>query len=133
MREERPHIPGVFATAGIWNSGMFDPKDQKVIEGIHASVIIVTGGDTDIAQDNGKKDFEVMPAPVPIFYGVYPSVSHGGTYNQDNGGAFGQVAVARLKWQLQGDTSAKGKGYFLGPQCGLCTDSRWKINSRSLN
>ena len=120
------------ATVGIWNSGMFDPKDQKIIDGIHSSVIIITGGDSDIAHDNGKKDFEVMPARVPIFYGVYPSVGHGGTYNQDNGGPFGQVAVAWLKWQLQGDTSAKGKGYFVGDKCGLCTDSNWQVQSRSL-
>lgn len=120
------------ATVGIWNSGMFDPKDQKILDGIHSSVIIITGGDSDIAHDNGKKDFEVMPPRVPIFYGVYPSVGHGGTYNQDNGGPFGQVAVAWLKWQLQGDKSAKGKGYFLGAKCTLCTDSNWQVQSRSL-
>jgi hypothetical protein len=120
------------ATVGIWNSGMFDPKDQKIIDGIHSSVIIITGGETDIAHDNGKSDFEVLPPRVPIFYGVYPSVGHGGTYNLDNGGPFGQVAVAWLKWQLQGDTSAKGKGYFVGDKCALCTDSNWQVQSRSL-
>jgi hypothetical protein len=120
------------ATVGIWNSGMFDPKDQKIIDGIHSSVIIITGGESDIAHDNGKSDFEVMPPRVPIFYGVYPSVGHGGTYNLDNGGPFGQVAVAWLKWQLQGDTSAKGKGYFVGDKCTLCTDSNWQAQSRSL-
>lgn len=120
------------STVGIWNSGMFDPKDQKVIDGIHSSVIIVTGGESDIAYENGKKDFEVMPARVPIFYGVHPAVGHGGTYSQDNGGPFGQVAVAWLKWQLQGDESMEGKGYFVGPQCTLCTDTGWKVQSRSL-
>lgn len=120
------------ATVGIWNSGMFDPKDQKILDGIHSSVIIITGGASDIAHDNGKSDFEVMPPRVPIFYGVYPSVGHGGTYNQDNGGPFGLVAVAWLKWQLQGDTSAKGKGYFVGDKCTLCTDSNWQVQSRSL-
>jgi hypothetical protein len=119
-------------TVGIWNSGMFDPKDQKIIDGIHSSVIIITGGDSDIAHDNGKKDFEVLPARVPIFYGVYPSIGHGGTYNLDNGGPFGQVAVAWLKWQLQGDKSGKGKGYFVGAKCALCTDSNWQVQSRSL-
>jgi hypothetical protein len=120
------------ATVGIWNSGMFDPKEQKIIAGIHSSVIIITGGDSDIAHYNGKSDFEVMPERVPIFYGVYPSVGHGGTYNQDNGGPFGQVAVAWLRWQLQRDTSAKSKGYFVGAQCVLCTDSNWQVKSRSL-
>jgi hypothetical protein len=119
------------ATVGIWNSGLIQP-DEKIIGGLHSSVIIITGGESDIAYANGKRDFETMPARVPIFYGVYPSVGHGGTYNEDNGGAFGVTAVAWLKWQLMNDTSVKGKGYFMGPQCGLCTNSQWQINSRSL-
>ena len=106
--------------------------DEKIIAGLHSSVIIITGGESDIAYANGKRDFDTMPARVPVFYGVYPSVGHGGTYNEDNGGAFGVTSVAWLKWQLQNDTSAKGKGYFLGEQCGLCTNSQWKVTSRSL-
>ena len=125
------------ATVGIWNSGLLPNADDpnanaKIYDGIHGSVIIVTGGESDIAYANGKRDFELMPARVPTFYGVYPSVGHGGTYNQDNGGAFGVVAVAWLKWQLMGDTSAAGRGYFVGDKCGICRDSNWKTGSRSL-
>jgi dienelactone hydrolase len=125
------------ATVGIWNSGLFpneaDPKaNAKIYDGIHGSVIIMTGGESDIAYANGKRDFELMPAKVPTFYGVYPSVGHGGTYNQDNGGAFGVAAVAWLKWQLMGDTSAAGRGYFVGAGCGICKDSSWIAQSRSL-
>jgi dienelactone hydrolase len=119
------------ATVGIWNSGLLQP-DEKIFAGLHSPVIIVTGGETDIAYANGKRDFETMPARVPVFYGVYPSVGHGGTYNEDNGAAFGAAAVAWLKWQLTNDTSANGKGYFVGATCGLCTNSQWKIDSRSL-
>ncbi len=125
------------ATVGIWNSGLFpndsDPgANAKIYAGIHGPVIIVTGGESDIAYANGKRDFELMPPKVPTFYGVYPSVGHGGTYNQDNGGAFGVTAVAWLKWQLMGDKSATGRGYFVGESCGICKDSDWKVDSRSL-
>ena len=119
------------ATVGIWNSGLIQP-DEKIFSGLHSSVIIITGGESDIAYANGKRDFETLPAKIPVFYGVYPSVGHGGTYNQDNGGPFGVAAVAWLKWQLMNDTSAKGKGYFVGPNCGICGDSNWKVASRSL-
>jgi hypothetical protein len=119
------------ATVGIWNSGLIQP-DEKIFAGLHSSVIIVTGGESDIAYANGKRDFETMPARIPVFYGVYPSIGHGGTYNQDNGGPFGVAAVAWLKWQLMGDTSATGKGYFVGAGCGICGDSNWQIASRSL-
>ena len=121
------------ATVGIWNSGLFeDEGNAKIYAGIHGSVIIVTGGESDIAYANGKRDFEVMPAKIPVFYGVHPSVGHGGTYNQDNGGPFGVVAVAWLKWQLQGDTSTAGRGFFVGDNCAICKDARWQIGSRAL-
>lgn len=119
------------ATVGIWNSGLLQP-DAKIFAGLHSPVIIMTGGETDIAYANGKRDFETMPARVPVFYGVYPSVGHGGTYNEDNGGAFGTAAVAWLKWQLMNDTGATGRGYFVGDGCGLCANAQWKIVSRSL-
>jgi len=119
------------ATVGIWNSGLFE-RDDALYNRIHGSVIIVTGGESDIAYANGKRDFEDLPEHVPVFYGVYPSVGHGGTYNQDNGGPFGVAAVAWLKWQLLGDTSAAGRGYFIGDDCGICRDPNWQIDSRSL-
>jgi dienelactone hydrolase len=119
------------ATVGIWNSGLLQP-DEKIFAGLHSSVIIITGGESDIAYANGKRDFETLPARIPVFYGVYPSVGHGGTYNEDNGGAFGVAAVAWLKWQLMNDTTAKGKGFFVGSSCALCTNSQWKTDSRSL-
>ena len=119
------------ATVGIWNSGLLQP-DEKIFAALHSPVIIVTGGETDIAYANGKRDFETMPARVPVFYGVYPSVGHGGTYSEDNGGAFGTAAVAWLKWQLLNDTGRTGKGYFAGTDCGLCGNPQWKAASRSL-
>jgi hypothetical protein len=121
------------ATVGIWNSGLFeDERNAAIYAGLHSSVIIVTGGESDIAYANGKRDFEVLPPRIPVFYGVRPAVGHGGTYNQDNGGPFGVVAVAWLKWQLQGDTSAAGRGYFVGDDCGICKDTSWKIAHRAL-
>lgn len=119
------------ATVGIWNSGLVQP-DQKIYDGIHSSVIIVTGNETDVAHANGKRDFETMPAKIPVFYGVHTPVGHGGTYNQDNGGAFGPMAVAWLKWQLQGKKGPGGRGYFVGDTCSVCKDETWIINSRSL-
>ena len=119
------------ATVGIWNSGLIQP-DEKIFAGLHSPVIIVTGGESDIAYANGKRDFETMPAKIPVFYGVHPSVGHGGTYNEDNGGAFGVAAVAWLKWQLLNDTGATGKGYFVGANCAICGDTKWQVDSRGL-
>jgi hypothetical protein len=46
--------------------------------------------------------------------------------------AFGVAAVAWLKWQLLGNTSAAGRGYFFGDDCAICRDSNWETDSRSL-
>jgi hypothetical protein len=73
-----------------------------------------------------------MPPSVPIFYGSYPAVGHGGTYSQDNGGPYGKAIVAWLKWQLMGDTSKEARGYFVGDDCVLCQDPNWVTDSRSL-
>jgi hypothetical protein len=118
-------------SVGIWNSGLREP-DQKLLDSVHGSVIIITGGESDMAYPNGKRDFETLPKNLPVFYGVYPSIGHGGTYNQDNGGPFGKVAVAWLKWQLLGDNSAATKGYFVGKDCLLCKDVSWQVQSRGL-
>ena len=124
-----PHV----TTVGIWNSGLFSEEDRKKhFDMMHGSAIIITGGETDIAYANGKADFESMPAKIPVFYGVYPSVGHGGTYSQDNGGPYGKVAVPWLKWQLDGDTGATGKGYFTGSTCVPCKDPNWQVQSRGL-
>ena len=125
-----PHV----ATVGIWNSGLFSEEDRKKhFDTMHGSAIIITGGESDIAYVNGKQDFETMPARIPVFYGVYPSVGHGGTYSQDNGGPYGKLAVPWLKWQLDGDTGITGKGYFVGDTCVPCKDPNWQIQSRSLD
>jgi dienelactone hydrolase len=126
------HHPRV-KTVGIWNSGMlFDEDRKKIFDQMHGSAIIITGGESDMAYPNGKADFEQMPAKIPVFYGAYPSVGHGGTYSQDNGGAYGKAIVAWLKWQLMGDTSDAARGYFVGADCVLCQDPDWVTDSRSL-
>lgn len=125
-----PHVK----TVGIWNSGLFSEEDRKKhFDTMHGSAIIITGGESDIAYVNGKADFENMPARIPVFYGVYPSVGHGGTYSQDNGGPYGALAVPWLKWQLDGETGINGKAYFVGDTCVPCKDPNWQIQTRSLN
>jgi hypothetical protein len=121
-------------TVGIWNSGAFSEEERKTnYDKIHGSLLLITGGESDIAYANAKADFENVPAKIPTFYGVYPSVGHGGTYGQDNGGPYGKVAVPWLKWQLDGDTGATGKAYFVGDSCVPCKDSNWQIQRKNLN
>lgn len=118
-------------TIGIWNSGLLEPN-AAIFAGLHSSVLIVTGGPQDVAYPNGLRDFETMPAAIPIFYAVRPAIGHSGTYSEDNGGPFGEVAVAWIKWQLLKDGSAASKGMFVGERCALCVNADWKVQQRGL-
>ncbi|WP_161812125.1 dienelactone hydrolase family protein [Steroidobacter agaridevorans] len=118
-------------TVGIWNSGLLEPN-APIFASLHSSVLIVTGGPRDVAHPNGLRDFETMPAAIPVFHAVRPAIGHYGTYSEDNGGPFGEVAVAWIKWQLLGDESAASKGMFVGERCSLCVNADWKVQQRAL-
>lgn len=125
-------------TVIIQNSGIFNPETalrlpsmdigKDTLKTIHTPVLYILGGPKDIAYQNGMDDFrriDHVPAVV-----VNTDVGHGGTYHEPNGGRAAQVAVAWLQWQLRGDQ--KAKAWFVGPQCGLCTDKQWTIETKNL-
>lgn len=118
-------------TVGIWNSGLLEPN-AAIFSALHSSVLIVTGGPSDVAHPNGLRDFQTMPTNIPVFHAVRPDVGHFGTYSSDNGGAFGEVAVAWIQWQLRGDESSAAKGMFVGDRCTLCVNPQWQVQQRSL-
>jgi hypothetical protein len=70
-----------------------------------------------------------MPVNMPVAMANL-DVGHGGTHREPNGGESGRVAVAWLKWRLQGDDTAGN--VRAGPSCGLCTDARWKLEKPRL-
>ncbi len=124
---------------GIWNSGILKTpvrpnapivmedvrKDQ--LEKLHTPIFYVMGDKTDIAFENGLDDFNRL-TKVRSIHMYRDGVGHGGTYGQPNGGEFGKVGVALLKWQLKGDRNAARM--FLGGQCGLCQDPAWHLSKK---
>ncbi len=124
-----PHV----TTVGIWNSGLFSAEDRKKhFDMMHGTAIIITGGESDIAYANGKADFENMPAKIPVFYGVYPSVGHrrhlqpGQRRTVRQGGrALAEVAAGwRHQRHRQGLLHRQHLRSLQGPN--------WKVQSRSL-
>lgn len=126
------------STYMICNSGLFlDPsiampnmpmpgKDQ--LKSVHAPIIYILGGETDIAYNNGMDDFHRI-SHVPAFAANYP-VGHGGTYRQPHGGEFSIPAVAWLNWQLKG--SQKDAAMFKGANCGLSQRKDWTVEKNDL-
>lgn len=125
------------ATAVFQNTGLFDAGaspmpgmdvSKESLKDIHTPVIYILGGPTDIAYKNGMDDFQrINHVPIAV---ANIETGHGGTYFEPNGGAAAQVAVSWLQWQLRGD--AKAKAMFVGKDCGLCKDPKWKLEKKKI-
>jgi hypothetical protein len=125
-------------TAMVWNSGLFaQPSNmgggktlgKRDLESIHIPMAYISGDSTDIAFNNANADFEYLKS-IPIFRAWERGVGHGGTYRQPDGGEFAGIAVAWLNWQLKGDQRAALM--FRGPDCGLCVNPKWAVQTKNL-
>ena len=115
------------STVVAMNSGLLN-ANANTYASFHTPVAYINGGPDDIAYSNGVRDYQQINN-VPVYMANLP-VGHGGTYSQDNGGEFGRVAKAWLNWHLKDDTSASGRGMFLGQNCGIC-NSNWTIQHKN--
>lgn len=88
---------------GIWSSGLL--TNYTAAQHFEKPVFFFLGGSSDIAYQNGERDYAAMPAGVPKYKGNLP-VGHGGTYTQPNGGKFGVMGGHWVDWILRGNTSA---------------------------
>jgi hypothetical protein len=103
--------------------------DKTLLKTLHAPILYVLGGETDIAYAAGMDDFaRISHVPAAV---ANINKGHGGTYWEPNGGAAAQVVVKWLDWQLRGDRSA-GR-MFAGQDCGLCRDPAWTLKTKGLN
>ena len=98
-------------------------KDQ--LKKVHAPIMYMLGGETDIAYKNGMDDFHRIKH-VPAYAINYP-VGHGGTYRQPHGGEFSIPAIAWLSWQLKGDKEAAKM--FTGKEPGILKRKDWTLES----
>jgi dienelactone hydrolase len=102
---------------------------KEVLAKLHSPTIYIIGGETDIAYPQAIDDFAKIDK-VPVAIANLEGVGHGGTYHEPNGGEFGVVAVAWLKWQLEGDKES-GK-MFTGLDCGLCNRKGWTYEKKKI-
>ncbi|KAK2773944.1 hypothetical protein FQN53_003913 [Emmonsiellopsis sp. PD_33] len=113
---------------GIFNSGFFtDEQAQGVVPGIAKPIFYFLGGESDIAYQNGERDYDLLSESLPAWKGNLP-VGHGGTYQDENGGKFGVAAVNWLKWTLRGEADAAE--FFTG---GAAEGDGWSVESQNLD
>ncbi len=126
--------PRVKATI-IFNSGLFGADSpgmpgmdvsKSTLDQLHAPILYLLGGPTDVAYGNGTDDFSRI-SKVPAYL-LSREVGHSGTFWQPHGGVWAQAARLWLDWRLKGD--AKAAAAFDGKDCGLCADPSWTIKRR---
>ncbi|KAK4247612.1 hypothetical protein C7999DRAFT_41146 [Corynascus novoguineensis] len=88
---------------GIWNSGLLNNYDSA--RQFRKPVFFFLGGPSDIAYQNGERDYSYMPSGTPKWKGNL-NVGHGGTYTDYNGGKYGIIGARWVQWILRGNASA---------------------------
>lgn len=115
----------------INSSGQFS-ANQALYDATHGPVLIVQGGSSDIAYENGKRDYDNLAELThPIMF-FSKDLGHGGDLFSANGGDFTKLNLAWLNWWLKADETATGKGFLVGDGCTLCQDSSWESASANI-
>jgi hypothetical protein len=118
-------------TWGINSSGLTS-ANQAFIRTVHTPVLIVLGGPSDIAYQNGERDYtSIAPLGMPIML-FSKDIGHGGDLFSSRGGDFTKIDLAWLNWQLKGDVGATGKGVLVGGSCTYCSNSAWEVKSMNI-
>jgi len=118
-------------TYGITSSGLTSPS-QAFYAAVHTPVLVILGGPSDIAYENGERDYESISAlghPIMLFS---KDIGHGGDLWDPNGGDFTRINLAWLNWWLKGDEGATGKGVLVGDGCTYCRDGAWEVKAANL-
>jgi hypothetical protein len=121
-----------FSAVGYTSSGLFS-ANQTLWKKIHTPFKIMNGGSSDMAYENGLRDYDGISAlGIPILYFEKTSAGHGGDLFQAKGD-FNIVNLAWLNWQLKGDEGATGKSLLIGPDCKYCKASGWVFKSANID
>ena len=92
-------------TLMIMNAGMGDMEmagaSRASLPKVHTPILYVTGGESDVAYENAKKDYERI-GHVPVAWANHPASGHGGTYKDQYGGDYARLVIDWLDWQLKG-------------------------------
>ena len=117
---------GIYNDEGPGRSGMVIKKAH--LEKLHAPMLYILGGPSDMAYANGMDDFRRLGVPVVA---ANLDVGHGGTFWEPNGGKAAAMTVRWLDWRLKGDGAAAAM--FLGDECGYCLEPDWEIPRRNFS
>jgi hypothetical protein len=91
--------------------------DESWLKDLHAPAAFLCGS-ADSGLTRARNDFAAADPKVPLFLGILAGVGHTDEFSQTNGGRWGRIVIAWLRWQLAGDESFARS--FTGPDCEFC-------------
>ena len=104
--------------------------DESSISKLHAPTTFLCGAQDSNGLPRCKSDFAAAPPNVPLFFGVLAGVGHTDEFDKPNGGRWGRVLVAWLRWQLADEVSYAPS--FVGPQCEFCKGD-WTAQKKAID
>lgn len=120
--------PRVVATAPVmpYIEGLgYEPGAETMQSG---PMLLLSGGRDTIARPETNQAPVFGATNVPVFWGTLKSAGH--TAALANAGGFREAIVAWFRYQLMDDEAAAT--WFEGPDCELCTASKWTVMQRDL-
>ena len=122
-------------TTILFCSGINRPGDRlsvmiekSTLEKIEHPVLYINGGPTDIAYLNGADDYRLI-SHVPVTSMNLPT-GHGGTFNEPDGGQFGEVGGRWLDWRLKGHDEYENLFRYGSLEPGL---EGWEVRAKNYN
>jgi hypothetical protein len=104
-------------------------EDGWTAEKLAIPAAMFTGGPADSGFSGAEQCFGALPSTLPVLKAGLNTVGHTGAYPMPDL-RWSSAILAWLDWQLKGDKQVVGM--FAGPDCALCKDPDWWIDTRNI-
>ena len=104
-------------------------EDGWTAEKLAIPAAIFTGGPADSGFSGAEQCYKALNSASPVLKASLNTVGHTGAYPMPDL-RWSSAVLAWLDWQLKGDGQAVGM--FAGPDCALCKDPDWWVDTRNI-
>jgi len=104
-------------------------QDGWTAEKLAIPAAMFTGGPADSGFGGAEQCYKALSSTLPVLKASLNTVGHTGAYPMPDL-RWSSAVLAWLDWQLKGDRQAVGM--FACPDCTLCKDQDWWVDSRNI-
>ncbi len=104
-------------------------EDGWTAEKLAIPAAILTGGPADSEYSGAEQCYKALSPTLPVLKASLNTVGHTGAYPMPDL-RWSSAVLAWLDWQLKGD--AQAIVMFAGPDCALCKDPDWWVDTRNI-